>query len=309
MGLLLGMIPSMVNGMVLRKMVTTGATLALLLTSSSAAQAAPKPHIVSSVSEWGYLAREVVGTQATVQSLLTDPNADPHQHEASLSNATAVSQARVVLVNGAGYDSWMTRLLANQHSSTAVINVATLMKTPSGANPHLFFNLAAAQVVVKKLENLHNQKGFSSLGANFATNAKKTSIALLNMTTSLKTVAASCAGVKVAATEDIAGYLLSVAKLNVVTPKGLRLAIGNGVDPSVSDLATALKQLTQHPAFLIYNSQTVTPLTSQLLAQATAYQVPIIKIPEVETHGPYTSFVSGIISQMKRALIKDGCLK
>ena len=298
----------MVNGMVLKKSIGLLATLALSLTSFTVASATPKPSVVSSVSEWGFLAREVVGSHAVITSLLTDPNADPHSHEASLGEAVLVQQARVVIENGAGYDSWLTRLLANTKSTTAVINVASLMKLASGANPHLFFNLAAAQAVVVKLENLHKQNGFAALGANFAPGGSRTLRRLSMLTSSLKTIATHCTGVKVTASEDIVGYLLGAAKLRVVTPRALRLAIGNGVDPSVSDLASALQQLTQHPAFFVYNSSTVTPLTIQLLKQAQSHQVPIIKVPEVEIHGPYTSFVAGIINQMKHALVKEGCL-
>ena len=68
-------------------------------------------------------------------------------------------------------------------------------------------------------------------------------------------------GVPVAATEDVTTYLLDDAGLDIVTPEALRLAVGNGVDPSVRDLATALAQLKRHPAFLIDNMQTATPLT------------------------------------------------
>lgn len=305
----IGMILIMLNGMVLKKTSTLLATLALVFTSFNAASAAPKPSVISSVSEWGFLTREVVGSHAVVTSLLTDPNADPHEHEATLGDASAVTRARVVIVNGAGYDSWIKRLLTNRHSTTSVLTVASMLKVPNGANPHLFFNLSAAQALVVKLEHLYQQKGFGSLGASFAQGGPQTLTRLQTMAGTLKIISKSCAGVPVAASEDIVGYLLGAAKLRVVTPKALRLAIGNGVDPSVGDLATALQQLTQHPAFFVYNSQTVTPLTTQLLQQARTHHVPVIKVPEVEIKGTYTSFVQGIISQMKRALVQEGCLK
>jgi len=295
--------------MILKKTVISGVALALALTSFSGADAAPKPTLVSSVSEWGFLAREASGNHAVITSLLTDPNADPHEHEASLGDAASVQNAQIVIQNGAGYDTWLKKLLTNQSSSTAVINVASLMKVRTGSNPHLFFDLSAAQALVVKLETLNKRKGFQSLGINFASGGLKTAIALHDLQQTTSSIAKTCAGVKVAATEDIAGYLLSDMKLHVITPKGLRLAIGNGVDPSVSDLATALGQMSQHPAFLVYNSQTVTPLTAQILAAARSHNVPIIRVPEVETKGPYTTFVKGIIDQMKRALVKQGCMK
>lgn len=302
------MILSTLNGMILRKVAEALVLCGLVLSVSTSAGAITKPQIVAAVSEWGSLAHEVVGNNAVVHSLLTDPNSDPHEHEASLSDATSVQQAQVIIVNGAGYDNWFKKLLANKNKSTVVFNVAEMMKTPTGGNPHLFFDLNAAQKVVNRLEYLPHLKMFHSLGTNFAKYGLRTSLAIHQLQLTLKTISAKCAGVKVAATEDIAGYLLSAAKLKVVTPKSLRLAIGNGVDPSVSDLATALQQLGQHPAFLVYNSQTTTPLTTQLLTQARADHVPVIKIAEVQTSGTYTQFVGGIVNQMKKDLITEGCM-
>jgi len=126
---------------------------------------------------------------------------------------------------------------------------------------------------------------------------------------SVESIATNCHGVKVAATEDVTTYLLHDARLDVVTPEALRLAVGNGVDPSVRDLATALDQLKKHPAFLIDNIQTATPLTDELAAQAKSSHVPIIKVTETMRGSDYVNFISGVVTKIKGDLKIEGCLK
>jgi zinc/manganese transport system substrate-binding protein len=246
--------------------------------SACGADASNKPLIVSGVTEWGALAHQLVGSDAKVVSLLTDPNADPHEHEATISDAANVAKASVVLENGAGYDTWLEQLVSARGSKVSVVNVGKLMGVAPGKNPHLFYNPLAAIKFVKALTKLlERQHGFSNI--------------------------------KVAATEDVTSYLLQDARLDIVTPEALRLAVGNGVDPSVRDLATALDQLKKHPAFLIDNIQTATPLTDELAAQAKSSHVPIIKVTETMRGTDYVRFINGVVTKIKDDLKIEGCLK
>lgn len=272
---------------------------------SGAASATTKPLIVSGVSEWGALAHQLVGSDAKVVSLLTDPNADPHDHEATISDAANVARASVVLENGAGYDTWLTQLVGARGSKVSVVNVAKLMGVASGKNPHLFYNPLAAIKFVKALTSLlEHRHGYANLKVRSAT-----LLAQLNaIQKSVTSIATKCAHVKVAASEDVTSYLLQDARLDIVTPEALRLAVGNGVDPSVRDLATALAQLKRHPAFLIDNIQTATPLTNELVAQAKSSHVPIIKVTETMRGSDYVGFISGVVTQIKGELKIEGCL-
>ena len=298
---------STILGMILKKalfaLALVGSTLFVV---SPVATASTKPLIVAGVSEWGALAHQLVGSDATVVSLLSDPNADPHEHEATVSDAANVARAQVVIENGAGYDTWLVQLVKGGASKASVVNVAALMNVSSGHNPHLFYDPLAAIRFVKKLTSvLEHRRGFAHLKAREAT-----LLGALNATqASVEGIAKVCAHVKVAATEDVASYLLKDAGLNIVTPEALRLAIGNGIDPSVSDLATALDQLKHHPAFLIDNIQTATPLTDEMAARARASHVPVIKVTETMKGRDYVDFLNGVILKIRAALRAQGCLK
>lgn len=304
-----GIIPTMVVGMIPKKalfvLTLAACTLASALAPALAATASSKFVIVAGVSEWGALARQLVGRDATVVSLLTDPNADPHEHEATVSDAEHVAVASIVLVNGAGYDTWLSKLIGTANPKVTQVNVGSIMGVKVGSNPHLFYNPVAAIKFVTTLTSLlESRRGFSNL--------KGQSAALLGQLEATQkkvaSIKAACANVKVAATEDVASYLLRDAGLNIVTPKALRLAVGNGVDPSVKDLALALQQLKAHPAFLIDNIQTATPLTTELVAQAKSSHVPIINVTETMTGSSFVTFLNHVVTEIGSALQRNGCL-
>ncbi|HVB70301.1 MAG TPA: zinc ABC transporter substrate-binding protein [Acidimicrobiales bacterium] len=292
--------------MVLKRAATASVIAALsLVLIPEPASAASKPVVVSGVSEWATLARTVAGNSAVVVSLLTDPNADPHDHEATTSDAEHVARASVVIENGAGYDTWLSKLVQARSRPPVVINAARLAAVRSGSNPHLFFRVPVAEQVVRALtRDLVTRT--TSHGVAVRSKALLTQLGLLNH--SIRAIARSCRGVRVAATEDVAGYLLRQAGLNVVTPEGLRLAVGNGVDPSVHDLALALTQLESHPAFLLDNVQTATPLTNELVAQARYYHVPVIDVTETMTGPSYVAWIGHVVTEISTDLRREGCL-
>ena len=92
------------------------AAAALLLTGcgSGAAPAAPaattKLPVVTTTNVYGSIAAAIGGDRVAVTSLVNDPSADPHSFEATPADATKVADARIVVMNGGGYDDFATKL-------------------------------------------------------------------------------------------------------------------------------------------------------------------------------------------------------
>src|SRR5262245_18835988 len=63
-------------------------------------------NVIAAENFWGSIAAQIGGIHASVQSVVTDPNADPHEYESNTNDARAFAQADVVILNGAGYDDW-----------------------------------------------------------------------------------------------------------------------------------------------------------------------------------------------------------
>src|SRR2546429_6229030 len=85
--------------------------MALLLSAcGSSTGAGDKLDVVAAENVYGNIASQIGGSQVSVTSILTSPNADPHLFEPGTSNSLAVARARIVLQNGLGYDAFMTKL-------------------------------------------------------------------------------------------------------------------------------------------------------------------------------------------------------
>ncbi|HSN02822.1 MAG TPA: zinc ABC transporter substrate-binding protein [Acidimicrobiales bacterium] len=277
------------------------AVVTSMIVLGARAPRAGEPVVVSGVSQWGALARAALGDRAKVVTLLSDPNADPHSHEATTTDAAYVAEAAIVIENGAGYDTWLSQLVDARSSRPRVINVARLVHVSAGTNPHLFYDVSAARRFVEALAAESAGLGLTN------TSSEAVLSSLRGLEAEVGAIHAACAGVRVAATEDVTGYLLNALGLRVVTPESLRLAVGNGVDPSVSDLATALEQLRTHPAFLVDNVQTATPLTNEMVAVARENHVPIVAVTETMSGTNYVTWISRTIAAMRADLVAQGC--
>src|SRR5437879_13667695 len=117
-------------------------TAAVLYFNRPASQASStQVQVVAAENFWGSLVSQLGGTHTQVLSIVSDPNADPHEYESNAANARAMANANFVIVNGAGYDDWALRLLsANNNPSQKVLNVSNLIGNKAGDNPHFWYS-------------------------------------------------------------------------------------------------------------------------------------------------------------------------
>jgi hypothetical protein len=72
--------------------------------------------VVAGENFWGSLVSQMGGNLTSVLSIVSDPNADPHEYEANTSDAAAIANANFVIVNGVGYDDWALQLIASSNT-------------------------------------------------------------------------------------------------------------------------------------------------------------------------------------------------
>src|SRR5271155_1102255 len=91
--------------------------------------------IVAAENFYGGVAQQIAGSGATVKSILTNPNQDPHEFTTSASTAKSVADADIVIYSGISYDPWMDKLLGTKgKADRVVINVADLIGAKDGDN-------------------------------------------------------------------------------------------------------------------------------------------------------------------------------
>ena len=249
--------------------------------SSMCGTAGGKVPVVAGENFWGSLVSQIGGTHVNVTSIVTDPNADPHEYESSTSNAQAVASACLVMVNGAGYDSWAQRLISasgNQHQT--VLNVQELLQVSPDANPHFWYSPYYVNDTVKAMfrdlvsidpaDSAYYTQQYASLNASLGVYNER-----------IHEIASQFAGTKVAATEDIFVYLANATRLDLVSPPAFMQAVAEGNDPPAASVAT-FQQLLENKSvnLLVYNQQTVIPLTQSMKALAAQNNIPVVAVTE-----------------------------
>src|SRR5580692_5758719 len=71
-----------------------------------------KIQVVAAENFWGSLITQLGGNKVNVVSIVSDPNADPHEYESNSTDARDIATAKYVIINGVGYDSWADKLLS-----------------------------------------------------------------------------------------------------------------------------------------------------------------------------------------------------
>src|SRR5438309_1743971 len=144
-------------GAISRTMLGLGILMALGAPVASGAAAAPsRVAVVAAENFYGDLVGQIGGDHVAVTSIIVDPSVDPHEYEVSAKDGAAVANARLVIQNGLGYDSFMTRLLkASPSRDRKSIVVGSLMGRKDGDNPHVWYDPATIPGLAQSVHGVH----------------------------------------------------------------------------------------------------------------------------------------------------------
>lgn len=274
----------------MRYLIRTVQCLVLGLLLAAVAQAAPVS-IVAAESTYGVIAQSIGGDRVAVDSIISNPNVDPHSFEATPAVARKVARAQIVLLNGLGYDDWMDKILAASPAPNRLVIIAAQLD-PSrilpDKNPHVFYDPQVALRVAQRLAAAL-QRLDPAGAALFARNLQAFEADLARLTQAQATLRKLHPGLKVTATEPVAAYLLRQLGWISLGEK-LQFDLMNGSEPSPAEVARYEDDLRQHKvSLLLYNRQVSDPLTKRLRALATTSGVPVVGVDEFVP--PRTSYV------------------
>jgi zinc/manganese transport system substrate-binding protein len=237
--------------------------------------------VVAAQNFWGSLATQLGGSRANVQSIVTDPNADPHEYESNTNDARAIADANFVILNGAGYDNWANKLLAaNPSSHRTVLVAADLFGKKAGDNPHLWYN---PDYVIRMADQITTDyKAIDSTDAAYFDQQRAAfTTALKPYTQRLAEIKAKFSGVRVGATESIFVYMAAYLGLNLVSPPEFMDAVAEGNDPPAAAVIAFQSQITSKQVkVLVYNVQTATAVTTNIKHLAALADIPIVGVSE-----------------------------
>jgi zinc/manganese transport system substrate-binding protein len=241
-------------------------------------------HIVAAENFWGSIASQLAGTRASVQSIITNPAADPHSYQPTAADARAAATAKLVIVNGVGYDRWASQLLAASPSPGRVtLNIGDMFGLKEGDNPHRWYDPAEVEAVANRLTSTLRRLDPGN-AAYYAAQRKAFEGRLSGYHAEIVLIRHRYQGTPVGASESIFALLAPSLGLPLITPPGFMKAITEGTDVSAqSTLVTQRQVASGQIKVWIYNSQNATPQVQRLTAMAQSRGIPATRITETLT--------------------------
>ncbi|HEY1888669.1 MAG TPA: zinc ABC transporter substrate-binding protein, partial [Roseiarcus sp.] len=276
---------------------------AIAICALSAPALADPVKVVAAENFYGDLASQIGGANVAVTSILSNPDDDPHLFEASPDTAKALTDAKVVIVNGVDYDPWMEKLLsAHKAPDRKEIIVARVVGRKAGDNPHLWYDpaymKAAAKALVADLiavDPAHK--------ADYEQGQAKFLESLKPLDDKIAELKKKYAGQPVTLSEPVFGYQAELIGLKVRNEK-FALAVMNNAEPTASEVAGFENDLKGHKVkAMMYNAQASEPAVQRLVQIAKDNNIPVVGVSETEPpKSTYQEWMMGQLNALDKAL-------
>ena len=260
--------------------------------------------IVAAENFYGNIASQLGGDKVTVKSIISNPNVDPHEYESSVEDGISIAKAGIVIKNGLQYDTWINKMLAaSPNPGRIVITAGEIAPKPLPGNPHVWYGADNIEAVAKAVTGALI-KADPSDKAVFESNLALFQSSLAPIRAKMNAIKLKYSGTPVGLTETICMYQTRPMGLRVLTPFNFEKAVAEGNDPSAADVATANNQINNKEIkILIYNSQTVTPITTNLLGAARAHGIPVVAVSETMPSGyTYQNWMLAELNAIEKGL-------
>lgn len=226
--------------------------------AQGAVRADERIKVVASFTILADFVRNVGGDRVDVVALI-GPNADAHVYTPSPSDAKIVAAAKLVVVNGLGFEGWLPRLVKSS-GSTARIVVATdgivpLKEPPGGhhsVDPHAWQSVPNAKVYVENIRRAMAEVDPASAEI-YRANAARYIARLDALDRDVRAIVAKIPEDrrKVISTHGAFGYFAAAYGVAFVAPQG----VSTDSEPSARDLAEIIAKIRKEkiPAIFLEN--------------------------------------------------------
>jgi zinc/manganese transport system substrate-binding protein len=285
-------------------MINKFSVLAAVIACGLSAPAFADPvKVVAAENFYGDMASQIGGANVAVTSILSSPDQDPHLFEASPDTAKALTDAKIVIVNGVDYDPWMEKLLkASKAPARKELVVGALVGRKPGDNPHLWYDPAYVKAAAKALTaslaavDPPHKADYEKGQAQFLESLKP-------LDDKIAELKKKYAGQPVTLSEPVFGYQAGLIGLKVRNEK-FALAVMNNAEPTPSEVAAFENDLKGHKVkAMMYNAQASEPAVQRLVQMAKDNGVPVVGVSETEPpNSTYQDWMLGQLNALDKAL-------
>jgi zinc/manganese transport system substrate-binding protein len=241
-----------------RLLLALGLILAALLAVPQGASADDKMKVAASFSILGDMVKQVGGDRVDVVTFV-GPNGDAHVYEPTPADAKALSESKILFINGLGLEGWMTRLENSSGFKGKVVTASTgvnprkmVEDEKTITDPHAWQSLANGKIYAANIRDAliaADPAGKATYGAN----AKKFIDGMTAMEANVKAAVAKMPPErrKIITTHDAFGYFGSAYGMEFIAPEG----VSTESEASAQDVAKIITQIKKEhiPAVFLEN--------------------------------------------------------
>jgi zinc/manganese transport system substrate-binding protein len=251
-------------------MPTRRAFLALLAAAAAAPALAQteKLPVVASFSILGDIVSEVGGDRVAVTTLV-GPDGDAHVYQPTTADARRIAQAKVIFVNGLGFEGWLERLI---HAAKSKGTVVTLGKGVSarageeGADPHAWQDVANTKIYVAEIRDAltaADPTGAETYTARAAAYLTKLDALDAEIVRTLDAIPKERR--RVVSTHDAFGYFSARYGIEFIAPQG----VSTEAEASARDIARIIRSVKQNRVGAVFLENVSDPRLAKRIAAET----------------------------------------
>jgi zinc/manganese transport system substrate-binding protein len=259
-----------------RRMLAAAAGAGSLL-FGGAAHAQEKLKILASFSILGDLVRRV-GGQRVALAVLVGPNSDAHVYSPAPADAKKVADAKVVIVNGLGYEGWMSRLVRAAGAKADLVVASKGIKERkaqghhghAGADPHAWQSVANAKIYVGNIRD-----ALAAADPAGKAEYERHATAYLEELDRLdREVKAAVAAIpadrrRIISNHDAFGYFQQAYGVEFIAPQG----VSTEAEPSARDVARIITQIRKNKIPAVFLENIADPRLMQRIAQESGARI------------------------------------
>jgi zinc/manganese transport system substrate-binding protein len=236
----------------------------LLALQPARAEPAPVP-VVASFSILGDFVRQVGGDALDVATIV-GPDGDAHVYEPTPADGRKLQRAKLVFVNGLGFEGWLNRLIAASKTKAKVI-VASEGVAPrqldGAVDPHAWQDVANARRYVENIRDAL-KSGDPARADLFETRARAYLQKLDALDAEIETALAAIpkARRRVVSTHDAFGYFAARYGVDFIAPEG----VSTEAEASARDIARIIEAAKREKVAAVFLENIVDPRLARAIS-------------------------------------------
>ena len=243
----------------MRHRLAIAATILATLLHAGSAAAQDKVKVVATFSILADLTKNVGGDRVEVAAIV-GPNGDAHVYAPSPADAKKLSEAKLVIANGLGFEGWMTRLVKASGTKAANVVASKGVKSRKAADdhghaeadPHAWQSVANVKIYVGNIRDAliaADPAGKTAYEMNASAYLAKLDVLDREVRAEVARIPAGRR--RIITTHDAFGYFKDAYGLDFIAPQG----VSTESEVSAKDVAKIITQVKKQkiPAVFLEN--------------------------------------------------------